>query len=158
MRHRLRGVIQAFAVFCILANPIIAQSSAHYRTERVVLAAGAAAASSASFETSVILSPETSIGASSTCNRGYRVSLGTMPFAGTIPVPIDLSVRHSQSDPQDVELTWTGADADFRVYRGSSASALSNTFNLYEETDLCGFTDISAQQEPVIFYLVMPRP
>ena len=157
MSNRLRGIIQAIAVACILVDTVIAQSSTNYRMQRVVFTGGAAAASSANFETSVILTPDTRIGAASTCNTGFRISLGFTAFAEALPVPIDLSVRHSLSDPRDVELTWTGADPAFQVYRASSPSELSSILNLYEETDRCGFRDTYAHQEPIVFYLVLPR-
>ena len=158
MRFGFRVIPTVVVAGGLLASTVIAQSSSNYMMEHVVVSAGAASAASQTWQMSVALTPDFRIGASSTCNRGFRTSLGLGTSADHIPVPIELSVRHSQADPQDVELTWTGADPLFQVYRSFSPSDVSGVLNLYQETDRCVFTDAFAHQESILFYLVLPRP
>ena len=154
----LRGTLVALAATGALAGTVAAQSSANYTMERVIVASGATTAVSPNYRTSVTVSQRPWPGASSACNTGYRISLGFWSIAGAIPVPVDLGVRHSPSDPRDVELIWTGADPLFQVYRSSSPSDITGALNLYQETSLCAFTDTSAHQESILYYLVLPRP
>jgi len=158
MRRPPRVIQAALVAGGVLTGSLFAQSSTSYRMERLGFTTGATGAASAHWQTSVTISPDSRTGASSACNTGFRVSLGFLPVAISLPVPIELTVLQSQADQRDVELIWTGADPIFRVYRGSSPSNVSDITNLYQETSFCAFTDYFTLEQPILYYLVLPKP
>lgn len=130
----------------------------NYVLDRVTVVAGSGSLSSTTLESKLIVGQESPGGGSSACNSGYRTSLGFWSVSGEMPVPIELAIRRSLSNPQDIELSWTGADPLFGVYRDSAPTDVANPVNLYHQTGLCVFTDEFAAQDPILFYLVLVQP
>ena len=142
----------------ILQSPAVAQESSTFVMERISVAVGATKSTSASFENTAVVAQESPSGANSFCNTGFVNSLGYWSVLGDLPVPIRLTVGINELDPGSLDLSWTGVDDVFQVYRAFTPEDILNPANLYQETMVCAAMDNNAFQSDIIFYKVVPRP
>ena len=132
-----------------------AQQSASFRVDRVTLAAGAGPISSASYVTTITIAQEGPVGSVSRCNDGFLQSTGFWSVLGESPVPVWLLVDKDDSDPPEVELTWSGSSSLFTLYRSGVAESLIDPLNVLLTTPECAVTD-APPAAPITFYLVSP--
>lgn len=135
-----------------------AQSSTHYSMKRVGTSAGAVAMTSTNYSNRASVGQESPVGSASFCNVGSRTSTGFWSVLGVGAVPIVLTGRRNASDPLDVDLSWSGADPIYQVYRAFTPADIFNPANLEGETSSCSTTDMLAFQSNLIYYSVIRRP
>ena len=135
-----------------------AQSSATFAMKRLSIIAGSAIMTSAHFSTDMVGPQESPVGGASFCNVGSRTGLGFWSVLGRISVPIVLTARRSTVDPLDIDLSWSGAEPAFQVYRAFTPADVLNPGNLDRETSVCSATDTLASQSDLMFYNVIPKP
>ena len=139
--------------------PASAQQSESSSMDRIVLTAVGNTASSSNFETTVVIGQDSPSGASSFCNSGFVNSLGFWSVLGDLPVPIQLHLDKSDGDPSVVDLSWSGADDVFQLFRSASpVNLVDSPENLYLETSLCDAIDDRASASNLLFYLVVRKP
>jgi hypothetical protein len=147
--------IAATLVAANLALAAFAQSSASFEMKRVSATAAGSTASSAGFESTVLIGQESPTGAASACNTGFLSSFGFWSVLGDLSVPIRLNVKRAAGDPQAVELTWTGADAEFNVFRSQTPNDVHDPTNLTLVTSECAAGDPRAGEADLVFYNVV---
>ncbi len=148
-------VTVATVIFCVVV-PSLAQESANYSMDRISIAAVGSTTSSATFATTVVIGEDSPEGASSYCNSGFVNSVGFWSVLGDLPVPIVLAVDKAQGNPQGVELTWSGTNNLFQVFRSISPMDVLDLANLDVETASCSSND--SQSAAIVFYKVVPKP
>jgi hypothetical protein len=146
------------ALFCALgAGPAGAQESARFAIDGLTVTSGASAASGPRYDMSITAAEIEPAGASSFCNLGFGVSLGTASFLGEPPVPNHLSVTRDSGNPAFVDLAWSGSARKFDVYRGTSAAKLVGPGNYYATTADCLVIDTTPFAGAIIYYTVIPE-
>lgn len=156
MKHRLRNLsllVLALLLSSVAANP---QQSGPYVLERMTASSGAATMTSASYVNILSTAQDTPIGASSVCGGADLSSFGFWSVVGDLAVPIMLQVRQNPTDPNSLDLTWTGAAAQFQVCRDFAPQNLCAT--PYAFSFVCGYTDTRGSDSSLIFYGVIPKP
>jgi len=140
-----------------LLTPLFAQSSAHFFMKRVSLNAGAGAMASTNYSNS-LSTGQSLVGSASFCNAGSRTTAGFWSVLGVAPVPLILTGRRNVADPFEVDLSWSGVDTVYQLYRAFTPTDVLNPGNLDRETSSCNATDKLAFQSDIIFYSVIPKP
>ena len=135
-----------------------AQESPNFVMKRVSLAGGAARLASADFEASLVVGQESPQGGSSLCNFGYTNSAGFWSVLGDLPTPIRLDIVHDDTNPDDIDLLWTGSVSVFQVHRDFSPESVVAPGNLYTETMECSLLEDDTIAADVIYYRVVPKP
>jgi hypothetical protein len=148
----------AAALLMVLVSPAWAQSSAHYSMKRIAMVSGSASLTSSHFSTNVVGPQESPSGGASFCNVGRKTGLGFWSVLGQISVPIILTAQRNAADPLDVDLTWSGAETTFQLYRAYAPANVLDPGNLDRETTQCSATDQLAFQSNEIFYSVIKKP
>jgi hypothetical protein len=133
-----------------------AQESTHYAIDGLTVGSGATIAAGARFDMSVTVAEIEPAGASSFCNLGFGVTLGTASFLGELAVPSYLSVTLDRGNPAYVDLAWSGSAQKFDVYRGTSASTLVTPGNYYTTAPGCLVIDTTPFVGKIIYYTVIP--
>lgn len=143
-------------LFALLLGVSHAQQSASYVSERVALSAAAGSAASGSFTTTVTVAQQGPSGAASLCNDGWLVSVGFFSILGASPVPIVLRAERDPIDPGTVQLEWSGAVAQFDLYRVTAdAAGIGDPANLDRTLSLCTAADTNAAEADLVFYRVV---
>jgi hypothetical protein len=75
-----------------------------------------------------------------------------------MPVPLVLTVNRSATDPETVDLTWTGQAARFGVYRSISPENTVSPANFVRSTEQCAETDQPGVASEITFYSVVDLP
>ncbi len=73
---------------------------------------------------------------------------------GEIPAPLFLRLQPGATDPSVVELTWTGSDPVFEVYRAESPVGVAVPVHLLLTTSSCATADVPPAVAPIIYYLI----
>ena len=66
-------------------------------------------------------------------------------------------VHQNELDPDLLDLSWTGAEDTFQVYRAFTPEDVLNPANLFLETVTCSEMDTTANQSDIFFYKVVPK-
>jgi hypothetical protein len=147
------------ALVIALVAPASAQSSAHFSMKRIAAVSGSATMMSTNFNTGVVGPQESPSGGASFCNFGNEVGLGFWSVLEDISVPIVLTGHRSQVDPLHVvDLSWSGDEPAYQLYRAYTPSDVFNPANLDRETAQCAANDELASQSNIIFYSVIKKP
>ena len=158
MRGKVPLLAMGFLVGAVAVAPVCAQESPSYLMERFTLAVGAATASSATFDNSIVFAQAAPSGAQSRCNVGFQNSLGFWSILGDVPVPIRLELLPGATVPEDVALSWTGAAREFQIFRAFAPDDVTNPNNLLVETADCAAQDATPTTASIVFYQVIPTP
>jgi hypothetical protein len=138
-----------------LAFTILAQESPSYSMDRVTAISMGTTVSSSNYETTVVMGQDSPAGAASYCNSGFIGSFGFWSVLGDLPVPIRLEVEKDSGDPSVVQLSWSGADDLFQVFRSLTPDNVLDPINLDGETAACAAADSQAGTADLIFYKII---
>ena len=141
------------------SRPARAQESADFKMQRVSVTAASqtAAAASSDYRTTVVLGDSSLVGAASSCNAGFRTSMGFWSVLGDLHVPIRLLLDQSPTERGSVALSWSGADPGYEVYRATSPVGIVDPANLDAVTSSCASEDNRTDSARLIFYQVVPQ-
>jgi hypothetical protein len=145
------------AALMVIASVGLAQvpESTNFKMDRFSVAAVAQSATGpTNYSTTVVLGEDSAVGATSACNAGFRTSLGFWSHRGDLPVSIRL---RAAKDGGDMELSWSGTDPNFEVYRSSLPGNVVHPGALIGVTSTCTTTDSLAQTPSLFFYQVIPQ-
>lgn len=140
----------------VSSGPARAQASTNFKMERVSVTAVGQTVSGASYQTTVVLGQESPAGAASSCNSGWRMSLGFWSVLADLPVPIRLLVDKDPTDSQVADLTWSGADDVFEVYRATSPQNVVDPTNPNFPAMECAASDATLAVD-ILFYQVISQ-
>ena len=151
-------VVAGFILVSNLAPPVSAQESPSFVMDRVSATAVGNTTVSANYETTVVMGQESPTGAVSFCNGGFINSFGFWSVLGDLSVPIRLEVARDSIDPSVVQLSWSGADDLFQVFRSLTPEDALDPLNLDDETSACSAADLEAGSANLIFYQIIAKP
>ncbi len=141
----------------MLSTLVLAQTSTSFKMRVSATAVGqTVSAASNNYQTTVVLGQESLAGALSFCNGGYRTSLGFWSVVGDLPVPIQLLVDKDPADSEMVDLSWSGADDGFEVYRATSPEDVVDPANLDSLSSSCAASDATHGAD-ILFYRITPQ-
>lgn len=127
-----------FALSAGAACPGALSQSASYCLQQATINGGGAASTSTSFRLTGSLAQESVIGVSASPN--YVLQSGFWSYYGSGLVPVLLRVRKNGTTPANPDLSWTGNNSPYSVYRvGNSCNAVFSNF-LTSQTPLT-YTD-----------------
>jgi hypothetical protein len=132
------------------------QALSPYSMDRVSVTAVGQTASSPVYTTIVVAGQDSPSGAASVCNTGYKMSLGFLSVMGNLPVPILMRVEREPSSASEVQLSWSGAEDYFDLYRAFNPQNIVDFQNLHSSPSSCTAVDANADEADIIFYKVMP--
>jgi len=143
------------SLFLLLAaNATSAQESASFKMRHVTATLVADRLTSTGYINSV-----TAVeigGTAGVCPTGAATTVGFWSVLGPGTVPVLLAVDKSDSDPDEIDLLWTGQATEFSVYAGVSPVDLANPANLIMTTGSCSAIDSTADEANLLFYVVHP--
>ena len=154
MRKRYFRV--AFLLLVSGTIPVLGQQSANFSMDRISVTAGGNTAASANFETTVVIGQDSPSGASSFCNSGFINTAGFWSVLGDAPVSIVLAVGKDAANPNQVELSWSGANPVFHLYSSTLPTDVLDPLNLTLATATCSASD--SPLAALVFYKVVPKP
>ena len=157
MKKRRRS--PALLILCPLlggAVPALHAEPVTYVMTRMTTAAGAATMASTGYQTTLLVAQASPQGACSACNSGSIDSFGFWSALGDLPVPIILRVQRNGTDPDAIDLTWTGSDSDFQVCRDVTPQDVCA--HPYAFTSDCHYTDPGATAADAVYYSIIPKP
>lgn len=143
------------AIVCVAGLPICGQQSENYRMERVAAVRGAVSATSATYAMHNVVAQESVHGINSSCEARLINGLGFWSLLGTQPAPIILKLAHGPGGPGEVELSWSGVEDSFRIFRDTVPEQLLDPINLVQEVAACGAADADAPAAGITFYRVV---
>lgn len=151
-------VIGAGALLWLAAMAAGAQESPNYRMERISVIAGGSAAASPNYTMRAVIGQESPDGSASTCSSGRVGGFGFWSVLGPGPAPIILTVTANPTDPQNVQLSWSGVEPLFHVHRDSLPDDLLDPRNLHGETAACGMAIDESASGDIVYYRVVAQP
>ncbi|MCP3979140.1 MAG: hypothetical protein GY716_07385 [bacterium] len=155
-----RGVRAAFALGALLIGSIVvahAGPGAAVVSERIAVTSAGGRSSSLSFDNVASIGQSSPVGAASFCGAGYHASLGLWSIRGQIPVRNVLEVQRDPAIATEVELSWSGSDQKFEVYRSTSALNVTDPTNFDRSTRDCVITDPTSGLSDILFYKIVPK-
>jgi hypothetical protein len=126
-------------------------TSPSYRLQPTTINAGGSPASSASRRENGSLAQELVIGTSSAPH--YIVQSGFWGFTGSGLVPVVLSANRTGGQPASVDLTWSGNNASYDVYRNTACVSIFS--GIFSSTSDNAYTDPSAPTSGLTCYNVL---
>jgi len=123
--------------------------------ERVTFSSAGGTATSADYATVVTFGEVGPTGAASACNAGFATAAGFPSVLGTPPVPVVLQV--AEGAPGTIQLSWSGNDDAFDVFRGTLSASVGEPGNLLLTTSGCDAMDAPPPDE-LLFYIVRAHP
>jgi hypothetical protein len=152
------GVAAVAMLLLTAALRVNAQSgSASYVLQQSTLNGGGQAISSANFRMTASLTQESVIGVSS--SPGHVLQSGFWSYYGAGLVPVLLLVHKNGATPADPDLSWSGNNAPYVIYRqfgASASSACGSVFgNLLTSQTPQFYTDTSPPASPLTCYNVL---
>ena len=143
------------AALMVLPIPAVAQgSSAHYVLQQKTLNAGGGGGPTMPgglYRMEDSLGQESVVGCSSSFH--YVLQSGFWSFFGSGLVPVILMVTKDTGDPSCPDLSWTGNNPYYFVYRSTDPSAIFSDLNHSQPGQT--WTDRSSPDAPVVFYSVL---
>ena len=127
-------------------------SSTSFCMQQTTLNGGGGLGISASFRMTASIGQESVIGVSSSPN--YVLQSGFWSFQGSGLVPVLLTVHKNGSIPADPDLTWTGNNSPYSVYRVSNTCNTVFSNFLTSQTPLA-YTDAAPPAGPLICYNIL---
>ena len=146
------------AVLIGAALPVYAQQSPRFVMNRASLSVVNGAAGSARFATVAVATQSAVSGSASHCNQGFVAGLGFWSVTGATPVPIVLHVDTQPTDTETLQLHWSGADPEFRLFRSTAPDDVTDPANLVLQTPNCLHTRIESDDTGLVFYKVLQAP
>ena len=156
--RRAIPILALASILYLAATAAGAQESQNYRMDRLTIVAGGTTAASQSYTLRAVFGQETPDGAASACGVGTVSGFGFWSVLGARTAPIVLMVSPGASDPQDVQLSWSGVEALFQVYRDSAPDGLLDPQNLHGETAACGLAVDEMASGDIVYYRVVAAP
>ena len=140
----------------IAANGVRAQSSsAGYVQHQSTANSGGAETSSASYVLNASAGQKAVIGTSSSpASQMFVLQSGFWSFAGSGVVPVVLMVDRSANMPENVDLTWSGNNAPYRVYQTTDCSDVFGVLHITETTN--GLSDLAPPTASLVCFNVLP--
>jgi hypothetical protein len=155
LKHLFCSILALSSTVALLADT---PESSSFIMERVSLSAAGQTVASTDYETTIVFGQNSPSGAASNCNSGYVSSFGFWSALGDLPVPIQLRVAKDSTDESTVDLSWTGSDDVFQVFRSFTPHDVLDPANLDLEISECSASDPQAGAGDLIFYRVVARP
>ena len=151
-----RGGAILLALVALAASAVAgAQSSSpSFRLQQSTLSSGGGTSVSPSgtnFRVSGSFGQEATVGASSAF--GSVVQSGFWGFGGSALVPVLLTVRKNVTVPGNPDLTWTGNDPDYRIFRDTNCADVTGAGALLSQSSRA-FTDTAPPAAPLVCYSV----
>ena len=128
-------------------------SSASYRLVSTTLdaAGGSPAGPSASLNGS--LGQELVVGVSA--GPHFVLQSGFWGFLGSTVTPVVLAVNRNPGDPDAIDLTWSGNNATYDIYRSTSSHCDSQYASVLAATSANAYTDAEPPSAPLVCYSVL---
>ena len=127
-------------------------SSASYCMQQTTLNGGGGLSTSASYRMNASLGQESVIGVSSSPN--YVLQSGFWSFQGSGLVPVLLTVHKNGTTPADPDLSWTGNNAPYAVYR-QNAGCTTVFANFLTSQTPQAYTDAAPPAGPLVCYNIL---
>ena len=126
-------------------------TSPSYRLEPTTLNGGGAPSTSASRRANGSMAQELVIGTSSAPH--YVLQSGFWGFTGSGLVPVILSAQRTTGQPASVDLTWSGNNASYDVYRNVACASIFS--GIFSSTSNNAYTDGAAPTSGLTCYNVL---
>jgi hypothetical protein len=152
MRFRDGSLFVVSLLLVGLLTTLQAQSSsANYTLQQSTNNSAGDVATSAGYRMTPSLGQEATIGASS--SPGFVLQSGFWSFLGSGLVPVFLSVNKNGIDPEDMDLSWSGNNDPYDLYRSANCT---DVFAAYLDTTVTNdFTDVTTPAASLLCYSVL---
>lgn len=134
------------------ACPGALSQSTNYCLQQATINGGGTTSTSASYRLTGSLAQESVIGVSASPN--YVLQSGFWSYYGSGLVPVLLMVNKNGSDPAHPDLSWTGNNAPYSVYRVNNAC--NSVFsNFLTSQNPLAYTDTNPPAGPLVCYSIL---
>lgn len=151
MGRYLAPLLGCLSLLAAVAAPAQTSCSASFCLRQTTLDAGGAAGASAGYASTGSLGQEVAVGTSS--SPQYVLQSGFWSFCGSGLVPVVLLVTKNSSDPELPDLSWSGNNPPYVVYRDLDPSQVYGS--PLTSTSAKAYTDAAPPSAAVVFYGVL---